>query len=286
MKIKQHMAILITCHNRQETTLKCLRALSGQILPDGVDFKTYLVDDGCTDGTGDAVSQQFPDVNVIQGDGNLYWCGGMRLAWTEAAKGDYDYYLWLNDDTLLLDNAIQAMLDTAKTVRKSHGQDGIVVGSTCDPDTGKQTYGGVQRIGKTLGFRLIEPTDKPQCCDTMNGNCVLVPKAVARVTGNLSGRFTHAIADTDYGLRACKGGFSCWIAPGYIGKCRQNPSPDWTNPETSLRERLKNLYNPKGLPPRQWMTFAKRHVGWRWPLYVMKLWLRVLFPRFWAWFRK
>ncbi|MBT4484977.1 MAG: glycosyltransferase family 2 protein [Candidatus Latescibacteria bacterium] len=275
------VATLLTCHNRKETTLACLKALYSQTGMEGVEVNTYLVDDGCTDGTGDAVREAFPGVRVLQGDGNLYWCGGMRFAWAEAMKENYDYYLWLNDDTLLFDNALRTMLDTAVTVRESHGQDGIVVGSTCDPDTGKQTYGGVQRIDKTLGFRLIEPSDKPQCCDTMNGNCVLISKAVARVTGNLSGRFTHAIGDTDYGLRACRDGFSCWIAAGYVGECRQNPRPDWTNPETPLRERLKNLRDPKGLPPGEWIEFAKRHAGWRWPLYAMKLWLRVLFPGIW-----
>ena len=282
----QRLAVLITCYNRRETTLHCMRALYDQELHEGVRFEIYLVDDGCTDGTGDAVRSRFIDVKILKGDGSLYWCGGMRFAWAEAMKEDYDYYLWLNDDTLLLPGAIQTLLSTAQEVREKEGREGIIVGSTCDPDTGKQTYGGVRRIDKTLGFRLIEPTDKPQCCDTMNGNCVLVPNAVARVTGNLSGRFTHAIGDMDYGLRAGKDGFSCWIAPGYVGECRKNPPPDWTNPETPLRERLKNLHDPKGLPPGEWIEFAKRHAGFWWPLYAMKLWLRVLFPRFWSRIRR
>jgi GT2 family glycosyltransferase len=281
MTVIQRIAILMTCYNRRKTTLCCLRALFDQELPDGVRFEVYLVDDGCTDGTGEAVHRQFPGVKILEGDGSLYWCGGMRIAWAEAMKETYDYYLWLNDDTLLFDNALRTMLNTAQTVRDSTGQDGIVVGSTCDPNNGKQTYGGVRRNGKTLGFRLIEPTDKPQFCNTMNGNCVLVPNEVARITGNLSGRFTHAMGDIDYGLRACKDGISCWIAPGYIGECSTNSPPNWTNPETPLRERLKNLRDPKGLPPEQWVAFAKRHGEFWWPFYQVKLWLRVLFPKLW-----
>lgn len=47
----KRIAVLMTCHNRRETTLKCLSSLYDQALPSGVTFKTYLVDDGCADGT-------------------------------------------------------------------------------------------------------------------------------------------------------------------------------------------------------------------------------------------
>jgi GT2 family glycosyltransferase len=277
------VAGLLTCYNRREATGDCIKAVLSQKDISGIDVKVYLLDDASTDGTGEAVRNRFPHVKLLKGNGNLYWCGGMRMAWSEAMKKDYDYYLWLNDDTRIYENTLRDMIDTAEAIRKTDGRDGIVVGSTRDPDTGKQTYGGVRRIGKTLGFDLIEPQDKPLRCDTMNGNCVLVPKAVARVTGNLSGKFTHAIADTDYGLRAGKDGFSCWVTPGYIGECRRNPPPEWTNPEIPLYKRLKNLRDPKGLPPGQWTEFARRHAGKRWPEYALKLWLRVLFPRFWKW---
>lgn len=280
------IAALLTCYNRREATLACIEAALDQIKVDNVNIEIYLLDDASTDGTSDAVRRYFPNVRLFHGDGNLYWCGGMRVAWTEAMKRDYDYYLWLNDDTCIYEDTLHIMLDTAKAIQEIDGRDGIVVGSTCDPDTREQTYGGLRRIGKTLGFQLIEPQDKPQRCDTMNGNCVLIPRGVARVTGNLSSKFTHAIADTDYGLRAGKDGFSCWVAPKYIGECRQNPPPDWTNHKLALRQRLNNLRDPKGLPPRQWEEFARRHARMQWPLYWLKLEMRVLFPKLWTWLGK
>lgn len=54
----------------------------------------------------------FPAVHVINGDGNLYWSGGMRKAWDVAAKThDYDYYLWFNDDAVLYENALEMMFE-------------------------------------------------------------------------------------------------------------------------------------------------------------------------------
>ena len=74
------IATIITCHNRKEKTLTCLENLMNQEAVGGIDLKVYLVDDGSTDGTGDMVKQSFPHVNMLQGDGTLYWNGGMRFA--------------------------------------------------------------------------------------------------------------------------------------------------------------------------------------------------------------
>ena len=71
------------------------------------------------------------------------------------------------------------------------------------------------------------------------------------------------------------------VAPKYIGKCSGNPKPSWVDNALSFRMRLQNLNSPKGLPPKEWIIFCKRHAGWRWPIKVIKLYLRVLFPGAW-----
>ena len=55
----QKVAVLLTVHNSLEQTLDCLRNCYQQIdsmKGDGMySFTVYLVNDGCTDGTGEAV---------------------------------------------------------------------------------------------------------------------------------------------------------------------------------------------------------------------------------------
>jgi GT2 family glycosyltransferase len=75
------------------------------------------VDDGSTDDTATAVSQRFPQVKILQGTGSLFWNGGMRIAFAQALQHDYDYYLWLNDDTVLYPNALETLLTTAQTLQ-------------------------------------------------------------------------------------------------------------------------------------------------------------------------
>ena len=280
------IAALLTCHNRKERTLVCLESLFGQVSNGTFDARAFVVDAGSTDGTAAAVRARFPGVRLIVRDGSLYWCGGMRAAFAEAIKEDYDYYLWLNDDMTLRPEAVAALLQTARDVRQRDGDGAIVVGSACDPDTGDRSYGGVVRTGRLrpLGFRPVQPTDRPQPCTTFNGNCVLVPREVALAVGNLSPEFTHAIADTDYGLRSRAMGFSSWVAPGYVGTCRRNTGAGRCfDPALPLRERLEVLRSPKGLPPREWRLFARRHAPLQWPIYWICLYLHACLPRFWRW---
>jgi GT2 family glycosyltransferase len=288
MDRRPRVAALLTCFNRRETTMACLRALYGQTALEQVELSTYLVDDGSSDGTGAAVRREFPQVFVLQGDGKRFWCGGMRLAWDEAFKGDYEHYLWLNDDTLLYADALQRILATSEVLHGRLGVDVIVTGTTQDRKTGKPTYGGIAKYaGLFITFVLIEPGSEPVRCDTMLGNCVLVPRSVAHRVGNLSSSFAHQLGDLDYGLRAGALGISCWITPGFVGTCSRHAiSGSHLDATLPLRQRLRLMRKPSGPPPvAEWMIFMKRHSGWRWPLYWGRTLVRGALPGLWAWLR-
>ncbi|WP_017651403.1 glycosyltransferase family 2 protein [Fortiea contorta] len=279
MNIK-HLAVLMTCHNRREKTLTCLQQLSQQNLPANVKIQVYLVDDYSTDGTREAVISAYPDIKVIQGNGNLFWNGGMRLAFAEAIQLNYDYYLWLNDDTLLYSEAVNTLLTTSDNLKSLGHHQAIVVGSTQDPETGVLTYGGMVRDSwwHPLKFSLVQPDVEAKPCLTMNGNCVLIHREVVQSIGNLDATFTHNTGDIDYGLRAQKHNCSIWIVPGYVGTCENNVSglKIWEQTNKSLREQWHQVNQPKGLPLKEWKTFAYRYAGWFWPIYWLLPYARLL----------
>ncbi|PSB39782.1 glycosyltransferase family 2 protein [filamentous cyanobacterium Phorm 46] len=270
------IAVLMTCHNRKSKTLATLESLFQQRSIDEIGHKVYLVDDGSTDGTAEAVQQTYPDVKIFAGDGNLFWNGGMRIAFSEAIKDDPDYYLWLNDDTILYPEALSSLLTTSRHLLEQGEENAIVAGSTCDPDTGDFTYGGIVKITPLLPFkfRFIEPTKAAQPCDSMNGNCVLIPRSVVQLVGNLDPAFIHYLSDWEYGLRARQKGCTVWIAPGYQGTCSPNPQATKVAAD-SMSEGLEKMNQPKGLtfqdatlqPWEEWKVFAQRHGGLFWPIY-------------------
>jgi GT2 family glycosyltransferase len=115
----------------------------------------------------------------------------------------------------------------------------------------------------------------------MNGNVVLVPRAVFKVVGNLSPDFSHIYGDMDYGFRARKAGFEIWVAPGFLGQCRRNPCPPWADPSVPSWRRWRSVHSPTAYPPRESYLFCKRHYKWRGPSRILKLYFRVLFPGLW-----
>jgi GT2 family glycosyltransferase len=269
------IAVLLTCHNRKEKTLTCLAALYVQVgLNKEFTIKVFLVDDGCTDGTGEAIKNLFPLVNIIQGNGNLYWNRGMHLAWkTAAATKDFDYYLWLNDDTFLYENALQILL-------QEKFPKAIVCGTTKSQLEQKASYGGYTNKPR----KLIVPNGMYHKSDYCNGNCVLIPKAIFNKLGNLDPIFHHALGDFDYSLRARKLGIEIFVAPDYIGTCESHDFvPKWQNTTFSWKTRLKNLYTASsGCYPTEFFVFDKRHNGiLAASFHYFTIHLRAIIPSIW-----
>ena len=261
----------MTCFNRRDLTLDCLRRLFSQKLPEGTNLRVTLVDDGSTDGTAASVKAEFPEVTVLEGDGNLYWCGGMRKAWAHAALADPDYYLLLNDDTVLEPNAISELL----SIVGSPEQRRIAIAAIRDPDSQRISYGGVRLEGGKA-----PANGSPSPCDTFNANCVLVPQAVYQEMGMFHTTYTHAMGDTDYGLQARKRGIDLFQSGRALGTCPNNPPTNtWRDSSMSRAARFKVLQSPKGLPFREWMEFNRRNTGWKWPYYTVSPILRILLGR-------
>lgn len=276
------IAVLLTCHDRRERTVACLTSLAAQHHDEEVRLEVVVVDAGSSDGTREAIAQRFPDVTVLARGSELFWNGGMRVAQGHAAASDPDHYLWLNDDVTLDDRALATLLRAHRHLETHRAAPCIVVGSTRDPQRGHLTYGGVERPERRrpLHYTLVDPhPDEVRQVETMNGNCVLVPRGVARRIGTLAAAYTHGMGDYDYGHRAERAGCEVWLAPGTIGTCARNPRP--ARPTSFAEHRRRATGATTGLPPREWFTFARRWAGPWWPLYAVSPYVR----RFLRWLR-
>lgn len=270
-----NLAVIMTCYNRRNTTLTCLHALYQQINHCDV----YLTDDGSSDGTAEAVKGEYPEVKILQGNGNLFWVGGMHLAFGEAIKNQYDYYLWLNDDTFLEANALSKLLQVHHNLTEQGYPDSIVVGSTKDSMTGRATYGGAVKSKNWYSnkFEFLEPSSVIQKCDAMYGNCILIPKSVAAKVGNIDTAFVHSLGDLDYALRAGKLSCQIWVAPGYVGTCTKNSIRNsWADTNLNILERLKKVLQIKGFPLKSWTIFCRRHSGKFWIFYWFLPYIRAI----------
>jgi len=95
--------IIVPVFNRKDLTLEYVRQLQAQSFQD---FTLILVDEG-NDGTGDDVKSILKDkVNVLSGDGSLWWAGSLQLAinYLKNLNLDFDPIIHINNDDTLFDN--------------------------------------------------------------------------------------------------------------------------------------------------------------------------------------
>lgn len=249
----KNIAILLTVHNRKEKTLRCINEIFSQQLSNDVNLNIFMTDDGCSDGTSEAIQGKYPNIKIIKGDGSLFWNRGMFVAWQEASKHTPDFYLWLNDDTNLKENAIQTIIKASHEENDSS----IIVGTTQATKYDQTiTYGGRMLNSPK---RVVPPMGGNIPCDFFNGNVVLIPKAVFNKVGFNDYFYRHSFGDFDYGNKAKKLGIKSFIAPGIVGFCqRNNPIPLYQRSCYNLIKRFKLLYSPLGMNPIEDFHFQRK----------------------------
>jgi len=265
-----HVAILVACHNRKSVTVEGLGSLLSELksVPE-VKAQTFLVDDGSSDGTAGEVRRRFPCVRVLTGTGNLFWNGGMCLAYSVAHKvQQFDAYLLFNDDGKLYEGRLSGFFDSYRAANVA--QPTIVVGAMTSRSGECVTYSGLRRTSKyrMLAFEQVGTEDASRVCDTFNANFVLVPGPFFESIGGLDPHFRHGLGDIDLGLVARALGLDVVMHKSPVGVCERGVTVSERVSLGSLKERWQLLFSgPTGIRP--YLYFAWKH-GRRYlyPLYV------------------
>lgn len=246
------IAVLMTCHNRKSVTLACLFRLFEY----RDDIDVFCVDDNSTDGTFDAIKKQYPQVKLYRGNGNLFWCRGMRKAWVEACgSNDYEYYIWVNDDMTLYPNSFDEIFECSKLFHDK----AIISGLVQEEITKEPIYGGFDREQN-----IIAANGCNNYIYRLNGNFVLIPKYVFGKLGFFDKVYHHDIGDVDYGFMAHKLDIPVVSTRSYIGCTKaalKRDSLRIRKSHTNVFGRFRSLYSPLGAPPAIHFHFIKKHHG-------------------------
>ena len=201
--------IVIPVHNRKALTKDCLQSLQQQ---SDENFEIVVIDDGSTDGTGEMIRQQFPDVVLLQGDGNLWWVGavneGIRHV-LDICNPD-DYILLLNDDLIVPQNCISQFRKLASTFPNT--LIGSVVVDINDRDI--VAKGGVRINWITAKHHKLNqgkvlssfPEGFYVEVSFLTGRGVLIPSKVFRDVGLYKAHYVQC-GDPELTVRAAKAGY-------------------------------------------------------------------------------
>lgn len=252
-------ALVIPVHNRKETTLKCLRSLS-RIDKTGLDVRIFIVDDGSTDGTSDAIRSEFPDAEIIKGDGTLHYAAGTNRGIEAALKWNPAHFVLMNDDAVFHEYFLQSLINTAKSNPRS------VVGALLllwdEPHKVFQVglkwqtrRGGWQVPEDMTAFSVSREPFEVEC---IVGNCVLLPVEAVLECGLMDEKhFPHGWGDAQYTTKMRKMGWKLLVDPKSYVWCEPNTYPQPLH-KLSVRDNFRILFANDKHPANLKRQFAAR----------------------------
>lgn len=208
------VSILVVSYNTREMTLACLRSIRAETR---TPVEILLVDNASADGSAAAVAAEFPEVTLMAETVNHGFAAANNLA---AARARGDYLLLLNPDTLVLDGAIDRLLDFARARPRARIWGGRTVfgDGTLNPGScwRRMTLWGlfVQATGLSSVFRgsaILNPESyggwdrsTERQVDIVSGCFLMIARADWQALGGFDPAFFMYGEEADLCLRAAR----------------------------------------------------------------------------------
>ena len=236
------LAVIIPTHNRWAEARETLAQLQKS---DYRNFEIVLIEDGCTDGTADNCAQEFPAVQLLHGDGNLWWSGAINKGVGYALERGAEAIVWLNDDNRVEPDTLSRMVESFKRM----GERSIICARTKSMDTGLDEWVGDPPRWHPE-FVKWQPPDLSQedvaVRHPPGGRGVLIPIECFREIGLVDKHaFPHYWADHDFHYRAMEAGYRYFIASKAVVR----------NVPNKLRPEATELFSSTGA---RWFLFNRR----------------------------
>lgn len=215
------LGVVIPTFNRKSYLKGILKQLLSQEKIADLQLIPVIVVDGSNDGTYEMLSTEFPQIDIVKGNGKWWWTKsineGIKFLFSQY---DPEYILLLNDDSIIQPDYIQSLLNASQTA----GED-VIIGSISVTDTlpFKVSFSGVKKINwLTLkkqsyypNFELLENVPARGLFPTyaLNGRGTLVRSNVIRSLGLLDEQaYPQYGSDDDLALRAWKKGYKVYVS--------------------------------------------------------------------------
>ena len=204
------VSIIIPAFNQFRFTQACLASL--QQHQETERFEVIVVDDGSTDATAKAVPR-IPGIVYLRNETNSGFIASCNRG-AESARSKY--LVFLNNDTLVTDGWLSALLDTFS----QEPQAGVVGSKLIYPDGRLQEAGGiVWRDASGCNYGKFDDRQKPEYnylreVDYCSAAALMIPKALFQSVDGFDPRYTPAYyEDTDLAFKVRRAGYKVLYQP-------------------------------------------------------------------------
>lgn len=137
------LSILIVNWNTKRLLAACLASIARHA--PRWPYEVIVVDNASTDGSGEMVRSEFPEVALIDSDRNLGYAAGNNLAWSHSTG---EWVLTLNPDTEFIDDSLQRAVE----FMEAHPEVGALGARLVDPPPSGKTQASVRGFPTLLGI--------------------------------------------------------------------------------------------------------------------------------------
>jgi len=211
------MSIVLVCWNNKAYLDPCLKSLYEGELKSS--FDVVVVDNGSTDGSQQMLAEKYPNVLLIQNEGNV-GLGKASNQGIEATNGRY--VLLLNNDTLVNGFALDVLVEYLN----AHPESGATAGKLLNPDGSFQSgfapfstlleeFLIVTHIGEILwpGYPSHGDSNETKETGWMSSACLLVRRAALDQIGLLDENYFIYGDEADLQYRLNKAGWKVVFLP-------------------------------------------------------------------------
>ena len=263
------IGIAIASFNRKGRLRECLEAINKSSYQN---VFICVVDDGSSDGTWEMLQADFSAVEVIRGDGNLWWCEATNKAIGACLESSCDYVVLLNDDCLVKKDTL------AKFIKRAEEYPGAVIAPiTLDINTPDQvwwagsSWGPLRYVPFIWLIRQKYPhrtpisiiPKKPYTTSEFTGRGVFIPSIIFETVGLLdSDLFPQHGSDNDFSLRVTTSGNQALVDPDngvqlYVEEGGQNVSGSLIGLPVRFFKLM--FFRKHGAAARYWWRLLKKH---------------------------
>ncbi len=223
--------VVIPVHNRSKSTLRCLEGIYKQDVDDIL--RVVVVNDGSSDSTRSDIEREFSSVLVLEGDGSLFWTGGVKLGVEYvlgASSSNEDWIILMNNDVELPDSQVFRGLIEFSSQYQPPALVAPLSVSSVDHRTVVTSGTKMKSWFLNLTQHVFNGTfydelnrGDPEAVDFMTARCLLHPIKVFREIGNYDAKhFPHYGGDDEFSYRAKKNGYDLFVLPSLVVYLNEN----------------------------------------------------------------